>query len=158
MWQVRPEPFEVGECTTSSLCPFSYWGDYPYTIQNESDTLDIAEINPDALVLVQQGPFRRSGLYRLDGKAIRTIWEYRKELPMRLWEQSMETLPHTGVRVSSLALDGVRLRNPYGVTCMFYLCWTEGDVRWGITPINYYRGRKFMRLRLRKELDLYRSL
>ena len=158
MWQIDPAPFEVRQCTVGSPIPLSYWGDYPYIIQSESDALDITEIDPDALVLVQLGPFRREGLYRLDGRAIRTIWEHRKELPMRLWEPNMETLPYTGVRVSSFALDGVRLVNPHGVRCTFYLCWTEGDVRWGVTPVNYYRGPNFMRLRLRKEFDLHRSL
>src|SRR3954464_15917935 len=106
MWQIDPAPFEMHECTTSTIRPLSYWGDYNYTIASDNDDdLTMTQIDPDALELASLRPMREKNLFRLGGKAIRTIWQHRKEIPMYLWEPNVERLPVTGVRTSSFALD-----------------------------------------------------
>lgn len=152
MWPIDPKPFSVAECSKGNIVPLSHWSDYPYTIESEDPSNgDLTSIDPGRLTLggtvPENVPLAR-GRYvlRLGGRAIRTLWQKRAEIPEDLWQRNEETLPYTGARVSFFCIDGLRLLNPHGVLCTFYFTRFSGEISWGITPIRYVRGYGFQSL------------
>src|SRR3989344_441101 len=153
MWPIDKAPFEIGQCSKSNVVPLSHWSDYPYRIESEDPrNKKLKEIDPARLVLAEPlsakefSLLRRQDFIRLGGRALLTLWQHRKEIPERLWERHEETLPYTKAKGSSFSVDGLRMLNPHGVLCTFYLVRFCGEVRWGITPINYKRGPHFKAL------------
>jgi len=164
VWELRPDPFVMQACTKGNIVPLSYWLDedfpsatYRYDVVSEDSRNDyLDKIDPGRFVLSYplksgvQFEERYDSFIRLGGRAIRTIWGKRNLLPEHLWMRNERVLPQTGMRVSEFCIDGLRLLNPHGVLCTFYLVRTRTDklteVRWGITPIEYDRGPKFFAL------------
>ncbi len=168
MWTLDPAPFEIPTCTTNNPVPLSNYYNtefpsdiYDYVIESEDmRNNELAVIDPACLkldvCLMEGEPFPAAGPLRLGGRALRTLWQHRNELPERLWAPSEEVLSYMQkmhnkkVTVSQFCIDGLRLFNPYGVSCVFYFVRYNGEVRWARTPICYNRGHKFWALVLNR--------
>ncbi|MEK7109554.1 MAG: hypothetical protein AAB919_03970 [Patescibacteria group bacterium] len=153
MWPIVSEPFDIARRDPAKKPPFWHALDYTYRFDSEDrHNRRLKEIELGRLVLAEPLSAKESlrirnrNYIRLGGRALLTLWQNRNEIPERLWERHEETLPHTGAKVSSFAVDGLRILNPHGAACTFYLVRFGGEVRWGITPVTYNRGPNFKAL------------
>lgn len=144
MWQLDPRPFEVAVCSKNNLVPLSYWQDdsfpsqtYQYKIGSEEPGL--ASLNELDLRRVVFDHGAKLHVVPLGGRAVRTFWEKRAEIPAEWWNWSHS--PQVGF--SQFSFGGLVLLNPHGVHCHFYLRHRKGQTYWGIAPTLYPWGAHF---------------
>jgi len=134
MWHLDPRPFEIVRCTSANHAPLSYWSDYVYGMEHEDPGLDnLTELDP-ARIVVNYGA--KLHVVPMGGRALRLMWQRRQDIPEKVWKDSF--VKELGF--SQVSFDGLRLSNPHGVLCSFYLRRREKQVFWGLAPMRYPWG------------------
>ena len=142
MWTIGEEPFEIKVGTTQSTTALGCSHDYVYRIEREDPRMEgLGFIDLESVHFVDPiNPWRARPETRvhgehvqLGGRAWRTLWERRAEIPDIWWRLTwME-----GLNFSQFYLDGMEIFSPHGRYCWAYLRRYRDQVYWGFTPTEY---------------------
>ncbi len=144
MWAIDNKPFMIEVGTFGSIPRFGCAPDYVYRVNRvERNAGAVKFIDPNLVRFTQpQNPargrlpieFRKPNEIPFDGRAWRTLWEHRSEIPKIWWDICY----HPVLGFSQFFLDGVEIFNPHGEYCFAYLRLYKGQVYWGYTPCEYF--------------------
>ena len=139
MWKLDPAAFDINRRDGRLDPPFWYWPDYRYRVEAEDPRCDtISVLDPARFRFVDYGPSAR--YLPLGGRALRTLWLHRREIPETFWEQA-RSRGMERIGFEQVHFTGMKVFNPHGVLCWFYLRRWRGGCYWGITPDAYHWGR-----------------
>jgi hypothetical protein len=142
MWAVDETPFDLKVGTFQSIPALGCSPDYIYKLEREDLRMaGLKFIDPDAVHFVEPiNPNRmhpperlRNEHVPLGGRAWRTLWQRRTEIPESWWEICY----HQELGFSQFYFDGMEIFNPHLYYCWAYLRRFKGQIYWGFTPTEY---------------------